>query len=78
MFNLHVMSAPKAIQATELIESLGGSAAVSRITGYSVQRVNNWKARGIPASAKVEFPALFWPQSPSGEGSAGGVEHAVA
>lgn len=36
----------------ELIESLGGPAALARELGYtekgSVQRIQNWKYRGIP------------------------------
>lgn len=43
----------------EKIESLGGSTVVAKKTGYSVQRVQNWKNRGIPASVKLEFPELF-------------------
>lgn len=47
----------------ERIERLGGSAAVARRMGLTssgaVQRVNNWKTRGIPAEVKLEWPELF-------------------
>ncbi|MEY8688342.1 MAG: hypothetical protein AB9M53_00500 [Leptothrix sp. (in: b-proteobacteria)] len=56
------MSTCKDPQACELIQRNGGAAALSRLTGYSVQRINNWKVRGIPSSAKVEHPALLAPE----------------
>ena len=47
----------------ELIESLGGPATVAALLGYAapgaVQRVSNWKRRGIPAAVKVARPDLF-------------------
>ena len=47
----------------ELIERLGGPAMVAQMLGYrmpnGVQRVYNWKSRGIPAKVKVERPDLF-------------------
>lgn len=61
------MSGSKDTSAEQLIERAGGSAALSRLTGYSVQRINNWKQRGIPAAAKVRFPHLFWPDRELGE-----------
>lgn len=49
----------------ELIEKLGGPAALAERLGYDkdggVQRVQNWRTRGIPAQVKVEFPAIFIP-----------------
>lgn len=48
----------------EKIEGLGGSTVVANITGYSVQRVQNWKNRGIPAAVKLEFPELFLNEQP--------------
>jgi hypothetical protein len=46
-----------------LIESLGGPAKVSDLLGLDraggVQRVQNWKSRGIPAAVKVSRPDLF-------------------
>jgi len=47
----------------QLILSLGGPLKVAALLGYSkpgsVQRVQNWKRRGIPAEVKVERPDLF-------------------
>ena len=43
----------------ETIEHLGGSAKVARKLGYTVQRVQNWKERGIPAKVKLARPDLF-------------------
>lgn len=49
---------------TTLIEHLGGPARLAARLGYDkkpggVQRVHNWRTRGIPASVKVEFPEIF-------------------
>lgn len=43
----------------EKIEELGGSTAVAEKIGYSVQRVQNWKVRGIPSKVKLQYPHLF-------------------
>lgn len=43
----------------EQIERLGGSAEVARMLGYTVQRVQNWKDRGVPAKVKLTRPDLF-------------------
>ena len=47
----------------ELIESLGGPTKVAQLLGYEmpfgVQRVSNWRTRGIPAKVKVDRPDLF-------------------
>ena len=49
----------------ELIEKLGGPARVAELLNLDkdggVQRVHNWKSRGIPARVKVERPDLFMP-----------------
>lgn len=46
-----------------LIDSLGGAAKVAEILGLDknggVQRVHNWKSRGIPAQVKLDHPELF-------------------
>lgn len=60
VFNLG-MDIQKGQVARTLIERHGGSSALARLTGYSVQRINNWKGRGIPSEAMVRFPNLFWP-----------------
>ncbi len=44
---------------SELIEKLGGASKLAKRLGYGVQRVNNWKKRGIPAQAKVDFQSLL-------------------
>lgn len=50
----------------DLIDSLGGAAKVAALLGLEkhggVQRVHNWKTRGIPASVKISRPDLFMPQ----------------
>lgn len=46
----------------EKIEQLGGATIVAQKTGYSVQRVQNWKTRGIPAKEKIKFPEMFLSQ----------------
>jgi hypothetical protein len=44
-----------------LIAALGGPAKVASELGWSVQRVHNWKARGIPPAVKLARPDLFLP-----------------
>ena len=53
MFEIKVMS------DKEKIEELGGSTALAEKIGYSVQRVQNWKVRGIPSKEKLKFPEIF-------------------
>ncbi len=43
----------------ELIKNLGGVANVAKLTGYSIQRVQNWIYRGIPSKVKLEHSLLF-------------------
>ena len=48
----------------EIIDSLGGPAEVVRLLGLSgkpgqVQRVHNWKSRGIPARVRLDHPDVF-------------------
>jgi len=49
----------------ELIDKLGGPARVCELLGLvksrGVQRVHNWKSRGIPAEVKLSRPDLFLP-----------------
>ena len=49
-----------------LITKLGGPAKVAELLHWEkyggVQRVQNWMSRGIPASVKVQFPAIFMPE----------------
>lgn len=46
-----------------LIDQLGGPSKVAELLGYDadggVQRVQNWKARGIPPAVKVQRPDIF-------------------
>lgn len=46
-----------------LVVALGGPVKVAALLGYrkegGVQRVQNWKARGIPPAVKVAHPHLF-------------------
>ena len=48
---------------SELIDELGGPAVLAGLLGYEklggVQRVHNWKVRGIPARVKLQWPHLF-------------------
>lgn len=43
----------------DLIDSLGGPTKVAALLGYSVQRVQNWKERGIPAQVRLDHPDVF-------------------
>jgi len=47
----------------QIIEDLGGPAKLAELLGYDkaggVQRIQNWKTRGIPASVKLDHPELF-------------------
>lgn len=55
----------QAMNDAELIEKLGGAAKVAELLNLDkdggVQRVHNWKARGIPPKVKLERPDLFLP-----------------
>ena len=50
----------------KLIDVLGGPAKVAELLSFpaegGVQRVHNWKTRGIPARIKIKFPHLFLQQ----------------
>lgn len=43
----------------DLIESLGGATKLAARLGCSVQRVQNWKDRGIPAQVRLDYPDVF-------------------
>jgi len=58
----------------ELIERLGGPAAVAKRLGYDPkkggsQRVNNWRARGIPEVIRLRRTDIFGP-APAQQGEA--------
>jgi hypothetical protein len=45
-----------------IIEALGGPAKVAELLQYQkggVQRVHNWRTRGIPARVKLEHQEIF-------------------
>lgn len=50
---------------SDIIDKLGGPSRVAEQLGYSkvggVQRVQNWKVRGIPARVRLQRPDLFPP-----------------
>ena len=50
---------------SKLIELLGGPTAVAAMLGYdkpgSVQRVQNWKCRGIPEVVRLRRQDIFGP-----------------
>ncbi len=48
----------------DLIDRLGGPATVARALGFDtqkggIQRVQNWKSRGIPEIVKLRRPDIF-------------------
>jgi hypothetical protein len=71
---------------SQLIDDLGGPARVAERLGYDklggVQRVQNWKTRGIPPKVKLEHPDLFLrgltaQQPPAGDAAAAEVQQAA-
>lgn len=49
---------------SKLIDALGGPAKVAELLGYSkldggVQRVHNWRTRGIPSKVRLEHANVF-------------------
>lgn len=65
---------------SQLIDSLGGPAKVAELLGFDksdggIQRVHNWRTRGIPAKVKVDHPDIFMPERPRRKPSAGEVSH---
>lgn len=57
------MSIDRKTQAQQIIDELGGATKVAELLGYEkhggVQRVQNWKERGIPASVLLAHQHLF-------------------
>ncbi|AEI76532.1 hypothetical protein CNE_1c11770 [Cupriavidus necator N-1] len=48
----------------QIIEDLGGATEVAKLLGYDkkrggIQRIHNWRVRGIPSAVKVAHPGLF-------------------
>ncbi|SDR37319.1 hypothetical protein SAMN05443245_5210 [Paraburkholderia fungorum] len=49
---------------SKIIDDLGGPSKLAELLGYDktsggVQRIQNWKRRGIPSSVKIARPDLF-------------------
>lgn len=49
---------------SKIIDDLGGPTKLAEKLGYDkaaggVQRIQNWRTRGIPAGVKVQYPELF-------------------
>lgn len=63
-------NAPKLHPDAALIDSLGGPAALARLLAFdkpgSVQRIQNWKYRGIPELERLRRPDVFGPPPQDG------------
>jgi hypothetical protein len=59
------METPDTHPDAALIDELGGPAAVARLLGFNpkggTQRVQNWKARGIPVVTRLRREDIFGP-----------------
>lgn len=49
---------------SKIIDALGGATKLAELLGYDkthggIQRIQNWKTRGIPSSVKIAHPELF-------------------
>lgn len=53
----------RAMTDSELIQALGGPTRVAELLGLSdrgaIQRVSNWKRRGIPPRMRLDHPRVF-------------------
>lgn len=54
--------ADESLEADRALLAQLGVSKLARELGYSIQRVQNWTARGIPADEKLKRPDLFLPQ----------------
>lgn len=66
-------------KAKDIIDRMGGPTKVACLLGLSgtpgaVQRVSNWKKRGIPPRVILDHPALFQPFMSPSERAADGPE----
>lgn len=63
VFNTVMDLTPSIAMDRELIDRLGGPAKVAELLGFDkkggVQRVHNWKERGIPPAVKLAYPEIF-------------------
>lgn len=52
-----------AMTDAELIKHYGGPSRIAAMLGWhesrAVQRIHNWRSRGIPARVKLQFPHIF-------------------
>ena len=62
-FNARMNTAVKLHQHAAVIDKMGGSTAVARLFGYTPQRVQNWKYRGVPDAARLRmiYEMKVWP-----------------
>jgi hypothetical protein len=53
------------VSDADLIDSLGGPTRVAQLLAWTdagaVQRVSNWKRRGIPPRVRLDYPGVFAP-----------------
>lgn len=56
---VNVMNNRSNLTDQQLIEFHGGVALLAKKLNYQLQRVQNWKTRGIPSSEKLAHPELF-------------------
>lgn len=64
MFNQFMAKQHELHADAALIDALGGASKLADLLGYDkthggVQRIQNWKTRGIPASVKLTRPDIF-------------------
>ncbi|RYH67824.1 MAG: hypothetical protein EON54_03800 [Alcaligenaceae bacterium] len=49
----------------QLIDHHGGPARLAEKLGWkeagAIQRIHNWRSRGIPAAVKLKYPTIFLP-----------------
>jgi hypothetical protein len=62
------------VSDADLIDSLGGPTRVAQLLAWTdagaVQRVSNWKRRGIPPRVRLDYPAVFKPEAAAANGAA--------
>jgi hypothetical protein len=65
VFNLSTMKKHRELHPdSKIIDDLGGPAKLAETLGYDksrggVQRIQNWRHRGIPAEVKLHRPEIF-------------------
>jgi hypothetical protein len=71
VFNYAMTKDPASDADRQTIDRLGGPTKLAELLGYDkrkggVQRIQNWKERGIPPGVKLMRPDLFLPELVSG------------